>query len=124
MLVTISVLLLLLIFFLSGINKIMNFKNTVNGFKKVFFLKKMPDFIYNIIIGLVVLLEILAPLVIVYNLQTNNLHKMSYYSVLSLIMFTIMATLLYHYPTKKGQYYTFLKNLSITGGLLLLLSTM
>ena len=124
MLVTVSVSLLLLIFFFSCLNKFMNFKNTVNGFKKVFFLKKMPDFIYNIIIGLVVLLEILAPLVIVYNLQTNNLHKMSYYSVLSLIMFTIIATLLYHYPTKKGQYYTFLKNLSITGGLLLLLSTM
>jgi len=114
--------LMLLIFFLSGISKVKNFKNTVNKFKKVFWIKGLPNFLYNLTIIAVIILEILPPLIIMYNLQTHSLPLLSYYSVLSLIIFTIMATLLYHFPTKKGEYYYFMKNLSIIGGLIMLLS--
>lgn len=123
MLLLIGKILLLLIFFLSGISKIKNFKGTVSGFKNVFFLKKMPNFIYNLIIFLVVILEILGPIIILYNSQTNNLTELSYYSSISLAIFTLLTTYLYHNPmTQKGQFYYFMKNVSIIGGLLVLSS--
>lgn len=119
MLLLIGKILLLLIFFLSGINKIQNFKSTVSGFKNIFFSKKLPNFIYNIIIFLVIILEILAPIIIIYNSQTNNLSQLAHYSSITLAIFTILATYLYHNPiTQKGQFYYFMKNLSIIGGLL------
>lgn len=123
MLLLIGKILLLLIFFLSGISKLKNFKGTVSGFKNVFFLKKMPNFIYNLIIFLVIVLEILGPIIILYNSQTNNFSKLSYYSSISLAIFTLIATYLYHNPmTQKGQFYYFMKNVSIIGGLLVLSS--
>ena len=118
MLLLIGKILSLLIFFLSGINKIQNFKSTVSGFKNVFFSKKLPNFIYNIIIFLVIVLEILAPIIIIYNSQTNDLSQLAHYSSISLAIFTILATYLYHNPiTQKGQFYYFMKNVSIIGGL-------
>tara|TARA_B100000902_G_scaffold397358_1_gene460926 strand:- start:6569 stop:6946 length:378 start_codon:yes stop_codon:yes gene_type:complete len=123
MLLLIGKILLLLIFFLSGISKIKNFKGTVSGFKNVFFPKKLPNFIYNLIIFLVIVLEILGPIIIIYNSQTYNLPELSYYSSISLAIFTLLATYLYHNPmTQKGQFYYFMKNVSIIGGLLILSS--
>ena len=123
MLLLIGKILLLLIFFLSGISKIKNFKGTVSGFKNAFFLKKLPNFIYSLIIFLVIVLEILGPIIIIYNSQTYNLPELSYYSSISLAIFTLLATYLYHNPmTQKGQFYYFMKNVSIIGGLLILSS--
>ena len=119
MLLLIGKILLLSIFLLSGISKIKNFKGTVSGFKNVFFSKKLPNFIYNLIIFLAIVLEILAPIIIIYNSQTNNLSQLAHYSSISLAIFTIIATYLYHnLITQKGQFYYFMKNLSIIGGLL------
>lgn len=119
MLLLIGKILLLSIFFLSGISKIKNFKGTVSGFKNIFLSKKLPNFIYNLIIFLAIVLEILAPIIIIYNSQTNNLSQLAHYSSISLAIFTIIATYLYHNPiTQKGQFYYFMKNLSIIGGLL------
>lgn len=123
MLLLIGKILLLSIFLLSGISKIKNFKGTVSGFKNVFFPKKLPNFIYNLIIFLVIVLEILGPIIIIYNSQTYNLPELSYYSSISLAIFTLLATYLYHNPmTQKGQFYYFMKNVSIIGGLLILSS--
>ena len=123
MMFLLGICLLLIIFFLSGIDKIKNFKATVSGFKNVFFLKKLPNFIYNLIIFLVIVLEILGPIIIIYNSQTNRLSQLAYYSSISLAIFTILATYLYHNPiTQKGQFYYFMKNVSIIGGLLVLSS--
>ena len=119
MLLLIGKILLLSIFFLSGINKIKDFKGTVSGFKKVFLEKKLPNFIYNLIIFLVIVLEILAPIIIIYNSQTNSLSQLANYSSISLAIFSILATYLYHNPiTQKGQLFYFMKNISIIGGLL------
>ena len=76
-----------------------------------------------LIIFLVIVLEILGPIIIIYNSQTYNLSQLSYYSSISLAIFTILATYLYHNPIKqKGQFYYFMKNVSIIGGLLILSS--
>ena len=46
-------------------------------------------------------------------------NKIARYAVVSLLIFTVIATLLYHLPTDDGQTIHFLKNLSLIGGLLL-----
>ena len=50
MLLLIGKILLLLIFFSSGISKIQNFKGTISGFKNVF-IKKLPNFVYSLIMS-------------------------------------------------------------------------
>ena len=108
---------LLFIFFMAGINKILNFSNTVSGFKKIFFLK-LPNIVYNLIIIGVIILEIVGPLIIVYSFYNHEMYKLAYYSCILLALFTVAATLLYHFPPKGTEYYFFMKNMSIIGGLL------
>tara|TARA_B100001093_G_C26217599_1_gene754681 strand:- start:88 stop:426 length:339 start_codon:yes stop_codon:yes gene_type:complete len=102
---------------MAGINKILNFSNTVSGFKKIFFLK-LPNIVYNLIIIGVIILEIVGPLIIVYSFYNHAMYKLAYYSCILLALFTVAATLLYHFPPKGAEYYFFMKNMSIIGGLL------
>ena len=115
--------LILLMYFLAGINKANNFSSTVKGFQNMFFLKNLPDYFYYLTIFGVVLLEIFAPVMIMYSLYTNTYNEYAYYSSIGLALFTVLATLIYHFPSNKGQYYDFMKNLTATGSLMLL-STM
>lgn len=112
--------LILLMYFLAGINKATNFSATVKGFNNMFFLKNMPTIFYDFAILGVVLLEILAPIIIMFSLYTNTYTDYAYYSSIGLAIFTILATLIYHFPTKGSQYYAFMKNLTATGSLMLL----
>ena len=112
--------LILLMYFLAGINKATNFSATVKGFNNMLFLKNMPTIFYDFAILGVVLLEILAPIVIMFSMYTNTYTDYAYYSSMGLAIFTILATLIYHFPTKGGQYYAFMKNLTATGSLMLL----
>jgi hypothetical protein len=112
--------LILLMYFLAGISKAVNFSSTVKGFNNMFFLKNMPTIFYDFAILGVVLLEILAPIVIMFSLYTNTYTDYAYYSSIGLAIFTILATLIYHFPTKGSQYYAFMKNLTATGSLMLL----
>ena len=107
-------------YFLAGINKAMNFKQTVNGFKNMFMFKNLPQMFYDLAIALVVVLELVAPLIIVYSLQTNLYTDLAYYSSVSLAAFTVLATLIYHFPPAGAEYYAFIKNVTATGSLLLL----
>ncbi len=111
---------IVIMYFLAGISKLQNFKNTVSGFKGVFFLKNLPNIFYQIIILGVVILEIFAPVFILYSIQTNKHKYIAYISSISLAFFTVLATLLYHFPPIGGQYYSFMKNLTATGSLFLL----
>ena len=112
--------LILLMYFLAGISKAVNFSSTVKGFNNMFFFKNMPTIFYDFAILGVVLLEILAPIVIMFSLYTNTYTDYAYYSSIGLAIFTILATLIYHFPTKGSQYYAFMKNLTATGSLMLL----
>ena len=100
-------------FFQAGINKTMSFNKTVSGFKdKVPFTKHIP-FLPSVIIVGVILLEIFAPLHIIYSSFTKKQKQVAKASCYALIVFTILATLIYH-PT------SFAANLSVIGGLVLL----
>ena len=108
-----------LLFFLSGFNKIKDFNQVVKGFVNK---TKIPLFLAKIVILGVILLEIIAPLII--TLYSYNLNKGLYLytklSIIALIIFTILATLIYHFPPVGSNYYSFMSNLSTIGGLILL----
>lgn len=108
-----------LLFFLSGFNKIKDFNQVTKGFVNK---TKIPLFLSKIVISGVILLEIIAPLII--TLYSYNLNKSLYpytkLSLIALIIFTILATLIYHFPPFGSNYYSFTSNLSTIGGLILL----
>ena len=118
-LILISTIYITLLFFLSGFHKIKDFKQVVQGFMTK---TKLPFTLSKIIIVCVILLEIIAPLIIsIYSYNHNPLlHTYTKLSILGLIVFTILATFIYHFPPVGQNYYSFMSNLSTLGGLLLL----
>ena len=118
-LVLISTIYITLLFFISGFRKIKDFMKVVKGFMNK---TSIPLLLAKIIISGVILLEIVAPLIIsLYSYNANpKLYIYTKLSLLGLIVFTILATLLYHFPPFGSNYYSFMSNLSTLGGLLLL----
>tara|TARA_B100001287_G_C22454621_1_gene422175 strand:- start:127 stop:516 length:390 start_codon:yes stop_codon:yes gene_type:complete len=113
----ISALLLTLIFFVSGVNKAKNIKGVAKGLEK-----KLPVLGSSLsllaIVG-VVILEIVAPILIIVSLfgYYKNIGIASCYSI---ILFTILATYLYHHPSKKENFHPFMRNIAIIGGFIAL----
>lgn len=106
-----------LIFFMAGINKIGGFNGTVSGLEKKLSFNIFPKIIFQLIIAGVIIVEILAPILMTMgttNMLNNNYGKLG---IFSLLIFTILATVLYHFPSNKAQFMPFLKNLAIIGGL-------
>lgn len=118
-LILISTIYITLLFFISGFHKIKDFMKVVKGFMNKI---KVPLLLAKLIISGVILLEIAAPLIVaLYSYNANpNLYTYAKLSLLGLIIFTILATLLYHFPPFGTNYYSFMSNLSTLGGLLLL----
>ena len=112
--------LITLVFFLSGFEKIYMFsKSTMNFSKKM----KIPLTLAKVVISGVILLELIAPVIITSYTFTGLLALLSLFktAVISLIAFTVAATIMYHNPLKGGEnYYAFMSNISIIGGLLAL----
>lgn len=116
--------LLVLMFLLSGINKIYTFGDTVNSLKqKVQY--NFSDELYKLAILIVIALEIIAPIIVIYYSITGKRRTEAYYSVIGLIAFTIIATIIYHFPdfSNYKKSIPFWANISLLGGLLLLLKT-
>ena len=113
----------LAMFFVSGIQKALNFNNTVLNVESQI-QKTLKVHINGSLIALVVLIviliEILAPVSIVVG-HVYKKRKYGTYGSLALIAFTIAATLLYHFPPKGRNYYPFISNVTTVGGLLLIL---
>jgi uncharacterized membrane protein YphA (DoxX/SURF4 family) len=115
----ISTILMTLIFVKAGINKINNFGSTVKGFKGVFPVKKMPEMFYKLAIMGAIGVEIGAPLVLILSYFIPMMFGAARVAIYSLLIFTILATLLYH--SKEGMMkLLFDKNLAIIGGLMAL----
>ena len=112
--------LITLMFFLSGIEKIYTFSKTSLGFANKI---NIPLTLSKLVISIVILLEIIAPIIITSYTFTGlfNLLPLFKAAVLSLIVFTVAATMMYHNPFKSSKnYYTFISHLSIIGGLVAL----
>ena len=116
--------LLLVMFFLSGVHKLTSFEKTAQNLKnKLKF--NVSDHVYTAITITVIALEILAPLLIVYHVQSGKYQQEAYISTMLLVLFTILATVLYHPPNFNNYYKSipFWSNVTITGGLLMLANT-
>jgi putative oxidoreductase len=119
MIKTIQAVMLTLIFFIAGINKVLNFKGVVNDFNSR--LSFLPKFLAQIIILAVIVIEIVCPAIVVYSFNSNKVKLLARVAVVILIGFTILATLLYHLPTNVSQIIKFLSNTALLGGLWLLI---
>jgi uncharacterized membrane protein YphA (DoxX/SURF4 family) len=112
-------LLITLLFFTSGLEKLYTFSKTVTDFAKK---TSLPLFLSQLVISGVIVLEIIAPILVATYAFTGFIHLLPWFkiSVMALIAFTILATLMYHNPIITKSYRTFINHLSIIGGLLLL----
>jgi uncharacterized membrane protein YphA (DoxX/SURF4 family) len=121
---TVIVSLLVLMFVVSGISKIFTFDTVVENLKQKMLYNIASEF-YKLVIVMVILVEIIAPIVIIYYSITGNNKREAYYSVISLCIFTVLATLIYHLPDIKNykKSIAFWANMSLLGGLFLLAKT-
>lgn len=112
--------LITLLFFISGFEKIYLFAQSTGKFaKKMGISLTLAQFI----ICCVIILELVAPTLIAAFLYTGLRSLAPFYklSVIALALFTILATMIYHNPFKgKEKYYAFMSNLSTLGGLMAL----
>lgn len=110
---------MMIMFFLSGIDKIINFYKISNEFTTKIPVKIPIQLAYMAII-IAIVIQLVAPILINVGLIKKN-KRLVFYSTLSLIVFTVLATLLYHFPPTGYQYYPFMSNLTTIGGLMLIL---
>jgi hypothetical protein len=109
--------LITLVFFLSGFEKIYRFPVSTSKFaKKV----GLPLALGQLVIIAAIVLELVAPVIISAYLLTMNASLVPFFklSIGALMAFTVAATALYHNPLKgRESYYSFMSNISTFGGL-------
>ena len=110
---------MMIMFFLSGIDKMINFYKISNEFITKTPVKIPIELAYLAII-IAIIIQLAAPILINVGLIKKN-KQLIFYSTLSLIIFTVLASLLYHFPPIGYQYYPFMSNLTTIGGLMLIL---
>jgi hypothetical protein len=111
--------LLTIMFFLSGIDKVKNLEKVAKGLQEKVKID-FPFWIFIIAIVIAAIIELAAPLSIMYTAYTNEYKEYAYISVVALAIFTIIATLVYHFPPTGSTYYPFVSNVTTIGGLTLL----
>lgn len=114
--------LVLLMFILSGLGKIKEFDKVSKGLMKRFPIK-LPLFFFKLSVVGVIILLLGGSLFILYSLFSNKFRKIASYIIMLLIVFTIAATLLYHFPKPKGKNIPFWSNITITGAFVLMLKS-
>lgn len=120
------VILLTVMFFLSGINKLKDIPNVAEGLGKRLPLQ-LPKQLLQLAIICAIVIEILAPLVLFNSVQNSKSKdeelqkkKNGYWASYSLLIFTIVVTFVYHFPPTGNTYYPFISNVTNIGGLMLL----
>ena len=125
--------LITIMYFLAGLNKVKTFAGVSADFQtKLNFLNGMLTgqtltMLAKLIILMVIILEIGAPLIIMFQSFSENIKGkdssfrfLAKLSALLLAAFTVLATILYHMPVEGKNYYPFMSNVTATGALLLL----
>ena len=108
-----------LMFFVSGVDKLFHFDKVAGGLGKRLG-DLAPTGVYKLLIVAAILIELLCPPMILYCALRRNARndRVGFYCSILLIVFTVMATLFYHFPpTTSAKYYPFMSNLSLVGGL-------
>ena len=100
--------LLTIMFFLSSIDKLINFNKNEKEFnenvEKMLF--KVPSILTKMGIVCAILIQFFCPLIIMYSLYNKKYHIYGMYASLMLAFFTILATYFYHFPPKGCLLYT------------------
>lgn len=110
---------LLILYIYSSYEKIIDLNGTAKSLNT-----KIPELSMNLcILGIiiVIILELFGSLFLIYSVYTNRYREYAYNTVLAFIIFNIIVSLVYHYPSSYKQFMNFLKNVSITGGFIILL---
>jgi hypothetical protein len=84
------------------------------------YLKQSLTLIYNTTILGVIMLLFFGSLLVLYSLFTGMYKEYAYVATIGLATFTAMTILIFHFPTNKSEIISFMKNLSIFGGLMIL----
>lgn len=111
---TIVSIVIILMYFLSGIDKMMHFTKVYNGFVAR---THVPVLMAKIAISIAILIEIICPILIVLSTKYFKFQKYGIYSCYALLLFTIIATAIYHFPPVKFQWYPFISNVTSCGAL-------
>lgn len=116
---TVAPTLLLSMFVMSGFNKLLTLDKTISNLQNKL---NIDESLSKVGIYGVIVLEILAPIIILYYIINNQYKEYARYSVWGLIIFTIVVTFIYHPPDFSNYYKSiaFWANVSLVGGLLLL----
>lgn len=113
---------LLPLYIYSSYGKIMDVNGTAESLHgKLLPVVKLPMSLCHLAIIGVIILELFGSLFVIYSTYTGKYKEYLYDVILIFIAFNILATMLYHFPDGKKELVNFLKNLSITGGFILLL---
>jgi uncharacterized membrane protein YphA (DoxX/SURF4 family) len=115
----VGLLCILILYIYSSYEKILDVDGTAQSLHKK--LNFLPMEICTFGIILVIILEGIGSLFLLYFAYTNKYKEYAYNTIIAFILFNIVVTLIYHNPFEKKQFTNFLKNLSITGGFILLL---
>jgi len=114
----VGTLFLLILYIYSSHGKIIDVSGTATTLNNK---TNLPMNICVLGIIMVIILELFGSLFVLYSIYTKTNKEYTYYMVWAFIIFNIVVTLIYHNPLEKKQFSNFLKNLSITGGFVLLL---
>lgn len=120
------IILISLLYLSSAYNKITNFNSVADGLKNklsssVLF-NWIPDsdnayyYISKLALLFAIFLIVVGPIMMFYGTVIDN-QLVTKIGALLLIVFLILATILYHPPNDPKQFNNFLKNLSLMGGL-------
>ena len=119
----IGVIFLLILYILSGYNKLIKFNKSCEFLKDKFDIKfnvNLDMKYYKLMMIGTILLLTLGSFILTYNIALNKNKFLTKILCLCFIIFTILATYIVHFPPKGKEYYQFLKNLSITGAFIIL----
>jgi putative oxidoreductase len=118
------IILISLLYLSSAYNKITNFNSVADGLKN----KLSSSLLFNwgpvkayydisrLALLFAIFLIVVGPIMMFYGTIMDN-QLVTKIGALSLIVFLILATILYHPPNDPKQFNNFLKNLSLMGGL-------
>lgn len=115
-LVLVSINVMMIMFVLAGADKVCNFDKVVKGF--ITRAPITPVWLASICIIVAIVIELVGPAMINYGFFKKD-KAMYLIGCVSLIIFTILATLIYHFPPTGFRYYPFMSNLTTIGGLML-----
>ena len=113
----------LLKYFLAGYNKVFNFNNTYKNIQNNVFSilpKNNSKLLSTLTLIIVIVLEITAPLMVLYTVSTKSMKKESLLALKLLGGFTILAILIYHRPTIPKNFNNFIGHLGMLGGIMAL----